>query len=93
MTFLIGCKGAYDDGFYHRLIIVAPKPSPHRGAAIIESALPKVTLHALFMLIYLVHLQRRHYTFTTDATQLLIKEFDQYLEYVDVANNFDFFLA
>ena len=90
---LQGIKGAYDDGFYQRMLFIAPEPSDFSGEDIRDAPTPIVTTTSLVYLITLLNKKARHYFYTVDASSRVTKLFNKFHHFAKLANMFDFFFS
>ena len=52
-----------------------------------------IQIHCLLYLIHRIHLVKRSYTFNTESSNIIDKEFNKYREWVEISNEFDPYLG
>ena len=89
---LFGNRIGYDDGFYHTILMISPKP-PKITSEITRSAPPSLMpFHAIFLFVQLLHKTKRTYTYTEEAQEYFDNIFNQLQNWITMANEFDPFL-
>jgi len=86
-----GIKGAYDDGFYQRMLFIAPEPSDLSASDIRNAPKPIITSTVIIYCIQQINQTARQYKYTTKAAEKIMNEFNRFIKYVRLANLFDLF--
>jgi hypothetical protein len=83
---------SFDDGLFQRFLMSAPKPARIFTKDIRSAPKTIISLHCIFYFIHIVHHDnKRNYTFTPEAQDVIDKYFDDNKNKVEILNEFDFF--
>ena len=94
VSLLTAERFSYDDGFYHRILFMAPQASKYMSEDLLNVPERGVTVHAILLFVRLLHEVERHYTFDAEARSLYCKFYDELQEFIWLANTeFEVFLS
>ena len=94
VSMLTAERYSYDDGFFHRILFMAPMASKYMSNDLLNIPERNVTVHSILLFIRLMHEQERHYTFNDEARSLYCKYYDSLQELIWLENNeFEVFIS
>ena len=83
----------YDDGLFQRILMCAPSPPKVKAEEIRTAPGTIISLHCLFYIIHKIHLTKRVNSFSVEGNALIDHEFDEYRNFVELANRHDPYLG